>query len=196
MTDKKQQRSEGYKARDTQIDKDKLSEIICHKFITHPSYLEADTIMWYLHCRSEVRTIDVLKKELEGPKKVVIPFCTKDKNQQNKLGLWLLDDLSELVPGTWGILEPPKKCWGDKEKIILPRDLDLIMVPGVAFDCQGGRIGNGGGYYDRLLQDVRVDTLLMAVCYESQMCNKVSMEHHDIVMDAVITEKNIYYNNS
>ncbi len=197
MADKKQQqRSEGYKARDTQIDKDKLSEIICHKFITHQSYLEADTIMWYLHCRSEVRTIDVLKKELNGPKKVVVPFCTKDKNQQNKLGLWLLDDFSELVPGTWGILEPPQKRWEDKEKNVLPRDLDLIMVPGVVFDRQGGRIGNGGGYYDRLLQGVRVDALLMAICFESQMCNKVSMEQHDIVMDAVITEKNIYYSNT
>ncbi len=123
----------------------------------------------------------------------MIPFCTKDENHQNKLGLWLLDDLSELVPGTWGILEPPQKCWGDKEKNIQPRDLDLIMVPGVAFDRQGGRIGNGGGYYDRLLKGVRVDTLIMAVCYESQMCNKVSMEKHDIGMDAVITEKKIYY---
>ena len=85
MTDKKQQRNKGYKARDAQINKDKLSEIICHKFITHPAYLKADTIMWYLHCRSEVRTIDALKKELKGTKKVVVPFCTKGKNQQNRV---------------------------------------------------------------------------------------------------------------
>ncbi len=193
MADKNQQRKKAYKARDAQIDKEKLSKIICQEFISNLAYLKADTVMWYVHCRSEVRTIDALKKELNGEKKIVIPYCTKDKNQQNKLGLWLLDDITELVPGTWGILEPQQARWEDKEKNILPQELDLIMVPGVAFDNKGGRLGNGAGYYDRLLQDVRVDTMLIAVCYESQMCNKVIMAQHDVYIDAVLTEKNIYY---
>ena len=192
MIEKDRQRQKAYKARNAQIDKDKLSQIICNKFVAQPSYQKADTIMWYVHCRSEVRTINALREELNGSKRIVVPFCTKDNKQQNKLGLWLLDDLDELMPGMWGILEPPQERWNEKKKTIVPQEIDLIMVPGVAFDCQGGRLGNGAGYYDRLLQDVRPDTVLTAVCYESQMCEKVIMEDHDVAMDHVLTEKNSY----
>lgn len=81
---------------------------------------------------------------------------------------------------------------GEAGKEVSPEELDLIMVPGVAFDREGGRLGNGAGYYDRLLQQTRSDTSVVAVCYESQLCEKVSMEPHDVYMDAVITEENFY----
>ncbi|MCK5831008.1 MAG: 5-formyltetrahydrofolate cyclo-ligase [Methylococcales bacterium] len=192
MIEKNLQRERAYKARNAQVDKDKLSQIICTKFVSQASYKKADTVMWYVHCRSEVRTINALTKELNGSKRIVVPFCTKDDNQQNKLGLWILDDLDELIPGTWGILEPPQERWNEKIKTIAPQEIDVIMVPGVAFDCNGGRLGNGAGYYDRLLQDVRLGAVLTAVCYESQVCEKVIMEDHDITMDHVLTEKNCY----
>lgn len=190
--DKQLQRKTAYQARNAQIDKDKLSEIICNKFVAQPAYQKADTIMWYVHCRSEVRTLNALKTELSKSKRIVIPFCTQDAEQQNKLGLWWLEDLSELVPGTWGILEPPIEKWEDKNKIIEPNEIDLIMVPGVAFDHEGGRLGNGAGYYDRLLQGVRHDTVLTAICYESQICEKVVMEKHDVAMHHVLTELNSF----
>jgi 5-formyltetrahydrofolate cyclo-ligase len=66
------------------------------------------------------------------------------------------------------------------------------MVPGVGFDRQGGRLGNGGGYYDRLLTRVRSDAVLTAVCYESQLFDQIAVEPHDVAMDYVITEKTIY----
>lgn len=196
MSDKHQQREYAYSARDAQADKEWLSKIICEKFMTQPFYLNADTVMWYVHCRSEVRTINALKNELNRSKRIVIPYCAKDEKLQNKLGLWLLEDFTELEPGTWGILEPPQKRWKENKKRVEPQELDCIMVPGVAFDIHGGRLGNGAGYYDRLLQDVRVDTTLAAVCYESQLCNKVIVEEHDIEMDFVLTEKNIYCRSS
>jgi 5-formyltetrahydrofolate cyclo-ligase len=192
MMKKEQQRQQAYKARNAQINKDELSQIICNKFIEQSSYQKANTIMWYVHCRSEVRTINALKKELNGAKRIVIPFCTKDSHQQNKLGLWLLNDLDELISGTWGILEPPQKRWNEAKKTIDPQEIDLIMVPGVAFDRNGGRLGNGAGYYDRLLKGVRAETVLTAICYESQMCENVIMEDHDVVMDYVLTEENSY----
>ncbi len=148
--------------------------------------------MWYIHCRSEVRTLQALKAELTGHKRIVIPYCTHDSLGQNKLGLWILNDLSELVSGTWGILEPPKSRWGEPGTEASPAELDLIMVPGVAFDRQGGRLGNGVGYYDRLFQEVRSDTQLTAVCYESQLLEKVVMEKHDVYMHTIITEKESY----
>lgn len=196
MTEKQQQRQKAYKARNAQPEKEKLSQIICNKFVAQQAYRQATIVMWYVHCRSEVRTLEALSKELSACKKIVVPYCTSDQKGNKKLGLWLLEDLSELIPGTWGILEPPKSRWGEFGKEVMPHQLDLIMVPGVAFDVHGGRLGNGAGYYDKLLEKVRADTDLIAVCYESQLCDKVIMEKHDVTMDLIITEKSCYFINS
>lgn len=189
---KDQQRRIAYDARTAQIDKDAVSRIICDRFITHPAYKQAETVMWYIHCRSEVRTVPALLRELATGKRMVIPYCTKDEQGNNKLGLWWLEDFAELVPGMWGILEPPRQRWGEGGKEIAPEQLDLIMVPGVGFDRDGGRLGNGAGYYDRLLMSVRADAVLIAVCYESQLFEQIAMEPHDVAMDTVMTEKTIY----
>ncbi len=189
---KKQQRREAYDARKTQPNKELLSQIICQKFMAQPAYRQAETVMWYLHCRSEVRTFAAVSMGLKESKRIVIPYCTKDLDGTPKLGLWWLEDISELSSGTWGILEPPKTRWGEKGKDVSVTELDVVMVPGVAFDREGGRLGNGAGYYDRLLQEVRPETKLVAVCYESQLCKKVAMEAHDVYMDAIITEINCY----
>jgi 5-formyltetrahydrofolate cyclo-ligase len=148
--------------------------------------------MCYLHCRSEVKTSDMVREQLATGKRTVIPYCTKDDNGSNKLGLWLLEDFQELQPGMWGILEPPKERWGESGKEIAPDELDLIMVPGVAFDRTGGRLGNGAGYYDRLLKMVRKDTVLIGVSFEAQMMPEIIMGPHDVYMDYVITEAAIY----
>ena len=191
-TKKKNLRNLAYRIRNAQAEKGALSDAICHQFITQPEYQKANTIMWYLHCRSEVRTLQAVKAELASSKRIIIPYCTKDLVGNNKLGLWLLENLDELKPGTWGILEPDPSRWGEPGKEIPEHELDLIMVPGVAFDLQGGRLGNGAGYYDRLLQKVRPETQLTAICYESQLFDHIVMEKHDVYMNAIITEKQCY----
>ena len=189
---KSRQRRKAYDARNEQIDKGVMSRIICAQFVAHPVYQQAKTVMWYIHCRSEVRTQSALVGELEAGKRIVIPYCTKDEQGRNKLGLWWLEDFAELVPGTWGILEPPKQRWGELGKEVAPEQLDCVMVPGVAFDRNGGRLGNGAGYYDRLLKSVRADAVLIGVCFESQLVEHVAMDAHDVAMDIVMTEKNLY----
>lgn len=189
---KNQQRRKAYDARSGQIDKEGLSRIICARFIDQPIYRQAKTVMWYIHCRSEVRTQSALSDELATDKRIVIPYCTKDERGHNKLGLWRLEDLAELMPGMWGILEPPKQRWGEMGKEIAPEQLDYVMVPGVAFDRNGGRLGNGAGYYDRLLQSVRTDTVLVGVCFESQLVEQVVTDTHDVAMDYIMTEKTLY----
>lgn len=189
---KNQQRRKAYDARNGQTDKDALSRIICDQFIAQPAYRQAQTVMWYIHCRSEVRTQSALLGELATGKRIVIPYCTKDAQGHNRLGLWWLEELADLVPGMWDILEPPKQRWGELGKEIAAEQLDCVMVPGVAFDRNGGRLGNGAGYYDRLLKSVRADTVLMGVCFESQLVEQVVMDAHDVAMDYVITEKTIY----
>lgn len=189
---KQLQRRRAYDARQAQTHKDELSRKICRRFVSLAEYQQAETVMWYLHCRSEVRTLPTLAEELQSGKRCVIPYCTQDEAGQNKLGLWLLEDFSELLPGTWGILEPPQSRWLEPAKQVQATELDLIMVPGVAFDNRGGRLGNGAGYYDRLLARVRDDAVLAGVCYESQLCDKVEMAAHDVYMDLIITERAVY----
>lgn len=189
---KAQQRRKTYEARNAQIDKNAVSQIICDLFMAQPAYIQAETVMWYIHCRSEVKTESALLRELTSHKRIVIPYGTTDEQGHNKLGLWWLEDFAELVPGKWGILEPPKQRWGEPGKEIASRQLDCIMVPGAGFDRNGGRLGNGAGYYDRLLNKGRSDTVLNAICYESRLCEQIAMEPHDVFMDFVITEKKIY----
>jgi len=189
---KSRQRRKAYDVRNEQIDKSVMSRIICAQFVAHPVYQQAKTVMWYIHCRSEVRTQSALLGELDVGKRMVIPYCTRDEQGHNKLGLWWLEDFAELVPGMWGILEPPKQRWGELGKEVAPEQLDCVMVPGVAFDRNGGRLGNGAGYYDHLLKSVRADAVLIGVCFESQLVEQVAMDAHDVAMDIVMTEKNLY----
>jgi 5-formyltetrahydrofolate cyclo-ligase len=190
---KKLQRQLGYRAREQQKNKALLSQQICRKFITQPAYQQAEWVMWYVHCRSEVRTLPALTQALSTfQKKIVVPYCTKNKQGERHLGLWRLESVDELLPGTWGILEPPKSRWNEKTRQVDPEQLDLIMVPGVAFDHSGGRLGNGAGYYDRLLSSVRAETVLTGVCFESQMLPGIEMQGHDVFMDYVMTENKIY----
>jgi len=190
---KEEQRRIAYDARHAQINKQQLSEQILNSVCATESYQKAEAVLWYLHCRSEVETIAAVKIALaKKDKKIVIPYCTKDVQGENKLGLWHLESFAELLKGTWGILEPPADRWGEDSKEVNPAELGLIITPGVAFDKQGGRLGNGAGYYDRLLTQVNANTTIMAICFESQLQQNINMQEYDIYMDSVVTEKMIY----
>lgn len=192
MVRKQQQRRLAYDTRNNQIDKNELSQEICARFVSLDEYRDAETVMWYVHCRSEVRTIPTLREQLKTDKKHVVPYCTVDADGANCLGLWRLAAIDELRPGTWGILEPPQERWHEPDKAVNYTEPDIILVPGVAFDRSGGRLGNGAGYYDRLLEKVRADTILVGACYESQLFEQVVIEEHDIYMDRIITEQSVY----
>ena len=191
-TDKANQRRIAYAARNVQAEKDALSAEICRRVVEQPWYQVADTVMWYIHCRSEVRTLAAVATELSGGKRIIVPYCTVDSDGQKRLGLWPLQALDELRPGMWNIPEPPRERWLEPAKQVDAAELDAVIVPGVAFDRQGGRLGNGAGYYDRLLKNVRPDAVLAAVCYESQLLPAVAMDEHDVYMDFVISEQAVY----
>ena len=189
---KQQMRKRAYAARAGQTDKDRLSDVICKRVMALAEYQAADTVMWYLHCRTEVRTHQAVQIALKSEKKVIIPYCTQDNQGAPKLGLWHLQRLDELVAGTWQIPEPPQSRWGESGKEVVPKALDLVIVPGVAFDQQGQRLGNGMGYYDRLLAQVRTNTHLFAICFEAQLYPDIPVDAYDIVMHKVVTERQIY----
>ena len=193
MERKNKMRREAYDRRNAQDNKDEVSAKAVASFLELPEYKNAHTIMWYIDCRSELRTKPELLAEVaKGEKKIIVPYCTEDENGDNKLGLWWMESLEEMVVGKWDILEPPKDMWGNPTKEVEAGDLDLVMVPGVGFDRNGGRMGNGQGYYDRLLEKVRADAPLIAMGYESQLFDNVLVAPHDVYMDKVVTEDAVY----
>ncbi len=173
--------------RRAQPDKDEASRVICERFAALPEYGEAETVMCYVHMRAEVRTQPFLPAAIEHGKRIVVPYCLKDE-----LGLFLLESMDELAVGTYRILEPKTGLrWLPAKQIDAAR-LDLIMVPGVAFDRQGARLGHGRGYYDKLLSRVRPEAALVGVAFECQIFPEIPTLPHDVSMDTVITERGIY----
>src|SRR5262245_50134952 len=185
-------RRQAYDARNAQADKDQVSDTILDRFLSLPEYVAAATVMWYIDARSEVRTRRRLAEALTGGKRVVVPYCTQDEYGANKLGLWSLVSMDELVIGKWKILEPPRERWGEAGKEANPEELDLVMVPGVAFSRDGARMGNGQGYYDRLMGQVRSDSALVALAYECQIFPELPVGPHDVSMDTIVTERAVY----
>jgi 5-formyltetrahydrofolate cyclo-ligase len=189
---KQRMRRAAYDARNAQPDKEAVSQQAIARLTQLPEYQTARTAMWYIDCRSELRTTPALPAALASDKRIVVPYCTVDEEGQKKLGLWHLESMDELVVGTWKILEPPRDRWGEVGKEVPPESLDIVIVPGVGFSREGGRMGNGQGYYDRLLGRVRLDCRLIAVCYESQLFDDLVVAPHDVFMDKVVTEAAVY----
>ena len=193
MERKSAMRRDAYDRRAAQEDKDAISARAVARLMALPEYKAAQVAMWYIDCRSETRTKPELLAEVaRGEKKIIVPYCTVDEQGENKLGLWHMESLEEMVVGKWNILEPPKEMWGNPDKEVEPEALDFVMVPGVGFDREGGRMGNGQGYYDRLLERARPDCPLVALCYESQLFDEILVAPHDVYMDYVVTETDCY----
>ena len=184
---KRQIRRQASANRQNQTDKDALSERICRKLAALPEYADAATVMFYVDFRAEVRTRAFLPTAWQQGKRVVVPRCAG-----RRLELFSIRGMDELEAGTYGILEPDATVRRRPECRVEPAELDLIVVPGAAFDRRGGRLGLGKGYYDRLLAAVRTDTALVALAFECQLFGEVPMEPHDIYVQKVITERAIY----
>jgi 5-formyltetrahydrofolate cyclo-ligase len=185
-------RRTAYDARNAQKNKDRASEAAVATLVQLPEYQAAETVLWYLDCRSELRTRHAIPSALESGKKVIVPYCTTDQFGANKLGLWWLERMDELVVGKWNILEPPRERWEEPGKVFQAEQLDIVIVPGVGFSRSGARMGNGQGYYDRLLNRVRPDCPLIALCYECQLFDNLIVGTHDVFMDKVVTERATY----
>jgi 5-formyltetrahydrofolate cyclo-ligase len=185
-------RRAAYDARNAQTDKDSISQIAVASLMQLPEYQAAQTVLWYLDCRSELRTRHALPAALASGKQIVVPYCTANERGENKLGLWWLQALDELVVGKWKILEPPRERWEESGREIRPDEIDFVVVPGVAFGRDGARMGNGQGYYDRLLESVRPDCPLVGLCFESQLFDNLIVSPHDVFMDKVVTERAVY----
>jgi 5-formyltetrahydrofolate cyclo-ligase len=184
---KKTIREQAHANRRAQENKEPLSQAICEKFAALAEFAAARTVMVYIDVRTEVRTRHQLPEMLKSGKRIVVPYCVADI-----LELFLLEDMDELAIGMYKILEPKPELRGLPRKKVGVDELDLIMVPGVAFDRRGARMGHGFGYYDKLLEYARRDAPLVALAFECQLFPEIPTQDHDIFMDKIITERAIY----
>ena len=184
---KREIRAQARDRRRRQADKDGLSRQICRTLAALPEYAHAGTVMLYVDLGSEVRTRQFLPTAWNDGKRVVVPYCVGEQ-----LGLFCLEGIDELAPGTLGLLEPRAELRGRADRQADVSWLDLIVVPGVAFDRRGGRLGQGKGYYDRLLRQVRPDATLVGLAFECQLFAEIPMLPHDVHVHKVISEEAVY----
>lgn len=158
------------------------SQRIARRLFTLPSYQEAGFIMTYVSFRHEVETAPIIRAALEAGKRVAVPYT--NRQEKKLLPLEIIDFPGELAPGQWGILEPRPEVW----RPVNPHQLQLIIVPGLAFDAQGNRLGYGGGYYDRFLPPLAGRAMAVALAYDFQVYPRLCCNTYDYPVDMVITE--------
>lgn len=150
------------------------SNALAEKFYNSPAYQAASTIYGYLPYNQEVRTVPMLQRALDEGKRVAVP-----KVYGEEMRFIYLEDLTQVSKGYAGIPEPIADAPVAEDKQA------LVLMPGLAFDPQGHRIGYGGGFYDRFLaQEPHHPTL--ALCYEFQMQAHLDTEEFDIPVDTVL----------
>jgi 5-formyltetrahydrofolate cyclo-ligase len=165
-----------------------LSAKIFGRLVRLPQYPKARSVLCYVSFRSEVHTHAFIARLWADHKRVVVPYCV---GQQ--LELFALNTFDDLAPGTLGILEPKRELRDQETRRATVQELDLLVIPGLAFDRQGGRLGYGKGYFDRLLPGARPDALLAAAVFDCQLFDAIPMQPYDVRVDAVITQSDIYH---
>jgi 5-formyltetrahydrofolate cyclo-ligase len=163
------------------------TRIIEDRLFEFANFLESRIVLLYVNAQNEVATDAIIKRTIEFNKILVLPaFDTA----ASTMTLMKVDNPDkELVTGPRGILEPnPNKCKP------VPLDcIDIAIIPGVAMDEKGGRIGSGDGYYDRIIPDLPITTRKVGLVFEGQLVPQVPMESHDKHVDIIITENRVIY---
>ena len=174
-------------------EKDRRSEQIIAQLQKIEVYQSAQVVLLYLSTENEVHTHREIKRLLEAQEKtIVIPFC-----EGNELSLFRLESFEDLTPGAYGILEPLQKLRNNEVRHIDPETIDVALIPGIAFDENGSRLGQGKGYYDRFLSQVGVQyTIRIGLCFDEQLIPQVPREAHDQVLHMVVSEKGLLTTNN
>ena len=164
------------------------SRRICKKLLDLEAVHSAETVFVYMHFRSEVQTMEFINQCLAAGKAVTIPITLKE--ERRLLAVQVVDLFKDVAPGYCGIPEPTKK----RVSIATydPAGIDVAIVPGSVFDRFGGRLGYGGGYYDRFLAQEAPRAFRIGLAFETQLTDLVPVQPHDQFMDLVVTEENMY----
>ena len=160
-------------------------QAILEKVLGLEAYRRAQLVHTYVSSKeNEVDTRALIRTCLAQGERVAVPVVMPSAKP---MGHALIDGLDQLVAGPWGLAQPDPATarW-------LPAKarIDLVVVPGLAFDRRGHRLGRGGGYYDRFL--AQVQTVKIGLCYDALVLDRIPGEPHDVPVDMVVAETSIY----
>lgn len=149
---------------------------ICRQVEGFEPFAEARTVALYWSLAGEVSTHELVRK-YASCKRIVLPVVTGEVMHFAEVA----EDCSNLIEGAFGVMEPREG------RVCPPEEIELMVVPGMAFDCRGGRLGHGKGYYDRYFEQYTGPKV--GICFDFQMVDEVPCESFDVRVDAVFAEK-------
>jgi 5-formyltetrahydrofolate cyclo-ligase len=157
------------------------SRLAQQALIASSEFVAARIVGLYAPVHNEVDTAELMRAALASAKMVLFPAVCPGGLEFRRVS-----DSCMLHRGAFNIPEPDVACPAHS-----PEEADLIVVPGVAFDLKGKRIGYGKGYYDRSLHKLEGRGRLVGLCYDFQVVNEIKAESHDVMMDLIITERRV-----
>lgn len=160
----------------------KSKEIKKQLFGMH-EFQDAGTVLFYISYDNEVQTHEMIKETLKMNKQVVVPIT--DIASRTIICSSLIQ-WEDLIPGAYHILEPRQECVHE----INTESIDLMILPGIAFDYKGNRIGHGMGYFDRLLEK-KTHVYRIGLAFELQIVQNIPSEKHDKKVKKIVTENRI-----
>ena len=163
------------------------TKAVKNRLFEFANFFESKIVLLYINNVNEVNTEQIIEKSLKLDKIVIFPAIDA-KNHEIKL--MKIDSVeADLKIGSRGILEPDaKKC-----KVVPVECIDIAIIPGIAFDEKGSRIGFGDGYYDRLIPKLPITARKVGIAFEDQIIKQIPTESHDRHVDIIVTEKRIIY---
>lgn len=154
---------------------------ICRKILTLPAYTQAKTVLFFVAKQNEIQTRTLLQQAWNDGKRVLVPRCA----EKGCMDAYAIVSMEDLQRGQYGIDEPKLYC-----ALVAKKEIDFAVIPCMAADPYGNRLGYGGGYYDRYLADT---TFCKAtICYERLLLPMIPTEAHDKKMDIVVTEQEVF----
>ena len=179
---KKEKRKELKLKRDSLENREYLSSLITRSFLSTDIYINSEVLLLYSSSGSEVSTEGIFLKALEDKKKLAFPVCL---NSDGLMEFYIVRDEKDLSEGMYGIKEPLSHC----EKFCGGKGV-VCVVPALAFDESGYRIGYGKGYYDRFLEGFK--GISVGLCYDVMVEQELPTDNYDKKVNCLITDKKIY----
>ncbi|MBE0478478.1 5-formyltetrahydrofolate cyclo-ligase [Candidatus Aerophobetes bacterium] len=161
------------------------SEKIRENLFKIPVFKRSNMILFYISLPEEVQTYRMIADSLKVGKRVAVPVV--DLVKKEIIPFEIKNPQVKLESGPFDVPEPVN----DERYPLSLKEIELVIVPGVAFDAQGGRVGFGGGFYDRFLEKLSSRVIPVALAFECQIVDKVPCDEHDMAVDYIITEKKI-----
>jgi 5-formyltetrahydrofolate cyclo-ligase len=162
-----------------------LSATVAENLWSIPEFVAAETVLFFISFRSEVDTVPMIRRALDGRKVVCLP--STDTGSKGMVASRIINLDGDLQMGNYDILEPKPECL----RPVSPEKIEVVLMPGVAFDLTGGRLGYGGGYYDRFLEKCSPQCRLIALAFELQIVEHVPCADHDARIHKIVTEKRV-----